>query len=300
MTLDSGATCTGVDAQGNKVYSYNHGKIFSGNHNSLSSTSAGFYLSKDGLSIGSKFSVDDDGILNATNVNLSGVINVSGTGGSKIGNWMVNEDNLYGSHRASNNLWYDITIGSNGNLFARQWASGVTPHVPATEDVDYTTLWSINSDGTVNFKNLTANVAGLLGGWTIDGNKLYSGTLKLNGGSSPSIEVGSDVTLTPADGIVANKGKFGNAFDISTNSFGNANVSMANLNSGTIQLNNSTIKLTGSTGEIICKKITIPSGGSIQIDSKDVALKGTTYSITMSGTADLQTGAWSGSTTLTL
>ena len=52
LVLDSGAIVEGTNAKGEKIYTASTpGKIYSGNHSSLNSTSKGFYLSQDGLSI---------------------------------------------------------------------------------------------------------------------------------------------------------------------------------------------------------------------------------------------------------
>ena len=52
LVLDSGAIVTGYNTKGEKVYTAtNPGKIYTGNHNTLSSTNKGLYLSQDGLSI---------------------------------------------------------------------------------------------------------------------------------------------------------------------------------------------------------------------------------------------------------
>lgn len=61
MTIDSGATCAGIDANGNKIYTYGQAKIYSGTHSTLNSNSAGFYLSNDGLSIGPSFRINTSG-----------------------------------------------------------------------------------------------------------------------------------------------------------------------------------------------------------------------------------------------
>lgn len=51
LVIDSGATVTGQDANGNKTYNYDYGKIYSGNHNTVNNSNTGFYLGKDGFSI---------------------------------------------------------------------------------------------------------------------------------------------------------------------------------------------------------------------------------------------------------
>lgn len=61
LVLDSGATFDHLDEHGNKIYTYSQAKIYSGSHNTLASTSAGFYLSDDGLSIGPSFKINTTG-----------------------------------------------------------------------------------------------------------------------------------------------------------------------------------------------------------------------------------------------
>ena len=55
----------------------NEGRIYSGAHSSFGSTVDGFFISKNGLSIGGKFRVDKNGDLVASNVDLSGKITAS-------------------------------------------------------------------------------------------------------------------------------------------------------------------------------------------------------------------------------
>ena len=59
-----------------------NGKIYSGNHSELSSIKQGFYLSHDGLSIGSDFYVSSTGILTSLH------------NGSNIGNWKIKEKEI--------------------------------------------------------------------------------------------------------------------------------------------------------------------------------------------------------------
>ena len=90
------------------VLGSSYGKIYSGNHTTFRSNDDGFYLSNEGLSIGSKFDVDQYGNLSATNVNLTGAI--TATSGS-IGNVTISDGALtngyftldaYGQLTASN------------------------------------------------------------------------------------------------------------------------------------------------------------------------------------------------------
>jgi hypothetical protein len=297
LTLDSGATCTGVDAQGNKVYSYNHGKIFSGNHNSLSSTSAGFYLSKDGLSIGNtiKITADNNGTveigrltgskkwiingdsnnsyigysasafgctnLDSPNYTITGDTNsvYIGTDGIRLGtkfavdnagnmvaehiiinspqgwlgNWMYNDTNLYGSHLSIDGHWYDITIGSNGNLFARQYEVGYAPGDPGASS-HATTLWQILPNGQTSFKNVV--------------------NLRTPSGNA---------YMTDADGIVADKGEIG-GFTITDTNLSSANNISLNSSTGTINCNN-----LNSYGAITA---------STDLDTVNLKVNGYTYS----------------------
>lgn len=256
MVIDSGATKSEeLDEQGRPIYTYSFGKIYAGQHTTLGSTAEnGFYLSKEGLSIGnsirvttenggkievgklsgnkkwtingdsnnSYISYDTDSFdsFNLTSVDFSIGSNSHinsiyiGTDGIRLGQhfavdkegnlaadhivirskqgflgtWMYNGDNLYGKVKRSDKLWYDITIGSDGNLYARKYASGVKPEDPGAISQSELT-WEIRPDGTASFAKFEIDDSGVIGGFTVGGSSGYyltsgnisCGTIKVNG-----------------------------------------------------------------------------------------------------------------------
>jgi hypothetical protein len=129
----------------------NQGKIYSGSHSTLNSTSNGFYLSQDGLSIGSKFSVTAAGVLTATDGTFTGKI--TATDGA-IGGWTIGATSLSAK---------GITISSSGSISGDGSGGGT---------------WSINrGKATFNNAEITGKItssSGQIGGFTISGSSLYS------------------------------------------------------------------------------------------------------------------------------
>ena len=135
-----------IDGDKNKSYiSYGGDKWAQAANDS--GTTAKVYLGTDGISIGSRFSVNPQGYF----VAYSG----------QIGGWNITKTQL----KAGN-----ITLNSNGSM---NGGSG-----------NYT--WSIGTNGQANFNYLTANKGGKIGGWTIGKNTLTGGGLTLNSGGSIS------------------------------------------------------------------------------------------------------------------
>ena len=67
LVLDSGAVVSGTNSKGEKQYTASTpGKVYTGNHSTLASTTKGFYLSQDGLSI------SDAGSANRIELNTTG------------------------------------------------------------------------------------------------------------------------------------------------------------------------------------------------------------------------------------
>lgn len=78
----------------NSLSSQGEAKIYTGNHLNLTSTANGFYLSHDGISLGSKFKVTNDGVVrvgnNAVNSKTSDCWEINGDGNGsyiKYGTW---------------------------------------------------------------------------------------------------------------------------------------------------------------------------------------------------------------------
>lgn len=200
------------------------GKFYSHGHDNLNATNTGFYLSYDGFSIGSKFRIDSSGILQATDALLTGTIHVTGNGISTIGNWTVNNDNLYSrvTRTSSPAGTFDITIGSDGNMFGKKLIS----NNPET----WETQWEIKRNGDCYFKNIYGEVPSGKN-LKISGNLIVDGSATING------------TLTAAGGNVSFSGASGGTskicgFTINSDSFTGTN-----------------IQIYSNTGYIYCEKL---------------------------------------------
>lgn len=121
--------------------------------NNDNDTTAQVYLGTDGISLGTRFSITNQGELTA----------YKGT----IGGWEISKTQLKSS---SNN----IVLKANGSI-----EGGKAGKTKDGKDYDYT--WSIDTNGQAKFNYITANNGGKIGGWTINGNKLSSHGLILNG-----------------------------------------------------------------------------------------------------------------------
>lgn len=231
-----------VDTASNYQYP---GKFYSHSHDSLSATNTGFYLSYDGFSIGSKFRIDSAGNLQATDALLTGTIHVTGNGVSTIGNWVVNSDNLYSriTRTSSPAGTFDITIGSDGNMFGKKLASVD----PETGVETWETQWEIRRDGDCYFKNISGEVpAGK--------NLKVAGALTVSGSAS----VGG--TLTVGDP------SHNNGFTLSQNSITGANITISTTAGGQISLG--AVHLTSQDGGINCTKLS--ASGNISCSSLTV------------------------------
>ena len=218
ITLDAGI----IDISTGKVTG--PGKIYSHSHDTLmSDANKGFYLSYDGLSIGSKAKLTDDGTMYLGN----GAVTKGGVSGQTGGYyWTINADSSrayisYGgdssyvnadttsNHPAKVYLGTDgLSIGrkfsvtNQGNLKAYSgeiggWEIGTTTLTGGTGSTssgnrkNYLTLnkngsisggktyaWSITQDGLATFNN--ANISGIINagsgsiaGWTFNSDELY-------------------------------------------------------------------------------------------------------------------------------
>ena len=152
-------------------------KIFSGGHETLDSNLKGFYLSQDGLSIGSKVYIDDTGTMRlgtgaTTNTGKHWVIDGGSGYNSSISYVNTNDDteSVYiGTDIIRlgklNNGKYPFSVTNKGKLYAK--------------------------DAEIEGK-ITAN-EGKIAGWTIDGSTLQSqnNRVRLNAEGSHTIEGGS-------------------------------------------------------------------------------------------------------------
>lgn len=206
ITLDAGV----IDDETGEVIG--PGKFYSHSHVSLNSTSKGFYLSHDGLSIGNKFKVTDTGVLYIGN-------NATGYGGTQDGNyWTINGDGSrsyisYGGSASFNkadnkddkttaakvylgtdgiSLGNKFSVNPLGQLIAYNgtiggWTIGrsslsaknLVLNSEGSISGGSTYQWSIASGGTATFSRLLAT-GGTIGGWNIKSDRLQAGDLKLH------------------------------------------------------------------------------------------------------------------------
>lgn len=155
-------------------------KIYTGNHNTLNSTSEGFYLSHQGFSIGSKFYVSQDGVL-------------------RLGAGAVTEANA--------NHWtitakQDVEIKDrNGKVTGHDWRSYIKYGTHNTNDYVYigTDGFKLGTNFSVNSAGELIAASGKIGKWHIDGGAIYWGTKRTTGAvdtNKPRVSLGSDGHLT--------------------------------------------------------------------------------------------------------
>lgn len=254
ITLDAGT----YDEETNTVTG--PGKIYSHNHNSLNTAGKGFYLSNDGLSIGTKFKIDVSD--NPDGTNKGGILRL-GLGAvdpnSSSDHWIIdgkesNDVQKYNSkgevekdqngnplkisksrsfisygnnandtyfipagqqHNSKVYIGTDgISLGNNfsvdnqGNLISRTgyiggWeitsntltAGNITLNSNGSITGGSSYAWSIDTNGSAVFNNLTANGSGTIGGWKIGNSTLTGGSLILNSNGSmsgPYWSIGTD------------------------------------------------------------------------------------------------------------
>lgn len=186
--------------------------------NNDNDTTAQVYLGTDGISLGTRFSITNQGALKA----YSG----------EIGGWVISKTQLKSS---SNN----IVLKANGSI-----EGGKT----GTKDgKDYNYTWSIGTDGKAKFNYITANNGGKIGGWTINGNMLSSNGLILNGNNGTITGGGmawngNDINInisglgSCAPGLTTGAGSmYGSSGFLGSKSEGNAPLKWSN---GELSLNN--------------------------------------------------------------
>lgn len=197
ITIDSGRTMTGLDENGNKVYTNGQGKIYGGSHNILGSSENGFYLSSDGMSIGSKVYIDSNGVMRL------------GAGA------VANSGNFWTIDGGNNSYISYGTVGSNGSVYI------------GTDAIKLGSQFSVDNNGYLEAKNIKAT-GGSIGGWNISDSCIWSTDGKvalyndgrITGGSEGKTFTlsGNGLSFTGANGINidANTGTFkGTGFELS-------------------------------------------------------------------------------------
>lgn len=137
------------------------GKIYSGKHSSLNDISNGFYLSNDGLSIGSKVNINSDGVMTLGSGSKKWIID-------SIGDKPDNEESYIAYNKDGSQRVY---IG--------------TDKISLGPKIDGVGKFEVNSNGEGKFAGSIEATSGTIGGWTIGSNSLSSNnrrvTLSNNG-----------------------------------------------------------------------------------------------------------------------
>ena len=227
------------------IFGSSNGKIYSGEHISLASEKDGFYLSQDGLSIGSKAKVTSTGVM------YLGTGAVKGTGK----HWTIDGGNdsyiAYGttSFQGKDKDNKGVYIGTNGISLSDKFSVNSKGTL---ESIDgHIGGWTIGSnsltggktilasDGTITCNKLIASTSGSIGGWTIGSNSLTGGKTTL----------ASDGTLT-CNKLIAE----------SSGSIGGWTINNQSLSNGTITLDGA--QITSKHFTLDASGVTLSSGGT--------------------------------------
>lgn len=264
-----------------------NGSIYSNNHNSISNTGNGFFISQDGLSIGSKIKIDETGIVKV------GPGAVAGTGK----HWTINGDSNRAYIAYGGTTRYDadttgkstdssrVYLGTDGISLGRRFSVTQNGHLRAYEGIiggwtigtssikaNYITLnsngsiiangegltnpWSITSNGTATFSRIYANNSGKIAGWTISPHKLSANNIEIN--SDGSIQT-SDFTagglgwqILKSGKVYFNQATIRGTIYADAGKIGHWNISTNNLitwdTDALFQMGNLTLQTRGSDG----------------------------------------------------
>ena len=164
------------------IFGSRNGKIYSGSHASLTNTQKGFYLSQDGLSIGSKAKITSTGVM---------YLGAGAVDEKTDKHWTVdggeNSYIAYGttSFQGKNKDSAGVYVGTNGISLSDKFSVDNKGNLEST--AGHIGGWTIGSDslsggnttfksdGTVTCNKLVANTSGTIGGWTIEKNRLKNG-----------------------------------------------------------------------------------------------------------------------------
>ena len=183
------------------------GKIYSHSHSSLDATGNGFYLSKDGMSIGSKVYIDAAGAMRL------GYGATSGTGR----HWVISGTSSNSYICYGTNTWHeadtdggstrDVYLGTDGFSLGRRFSvsnlgelkayqgqiggwtisrtklSAGNIELDASGQIsggDSSNRWYIYPAGVAYFSNVIANQKGNIAGWNINPTTLTGGNITLN------------------------------------------------------------------------------------------------------------------------
>lgn len=173
ITLDAGTTKDGVTTYG----------IYSHNHKSLSSRVTGFYLSKDGLSIGKSIEISS-----AENGTIK-VGRLSGTRYWTIGGTSNSDDNKNYSYISYNTNMFNSTNLGNSDSYNIGGSSGQV--YIGTNGLRLGNKFAVDSDGNLVAKHLIAKNGGVIAGWEIT-----SSSLRKKDSSNKGIRIKSNGNIT--------------------------------------------------------------------------------------------------------
>lgn len=172
ITLDAGTTKDGKTTYG----------IYSHNHNSLESRATGFYLGKDGLSIGKSIEISsaDDGVIK--------VGRLSGAKYWTIGGTSKNDDSDY-SYISYNTDKFNSTNLGNSDSYNIDGSRNQV--YIGTNGLRLGDKFAVDSDGNLVAKHLIAKNGGVIAGWEIT-----SHSLRKKNSSNKGIRIKSNGNIT--------------------------------------------------------------------------------------------------------
>ena len=234
ITLDSGSIVEGIDAEGNRVYrNVSAGRLYSHSHSELNNGSVGFYLSADGLSLGSKVKIDTNGIVKIGSGAVTGIgkhWTIDGAENSFIGynTTAFNAFNLGSTDYHINGGHNQVYLGTDGIRLGSRFA--------------------VDADGNVVARNLIAKEGGNIGGWEIEEDALSSSGIVINSNGSiytSNFSENGRGWMISASGV----GHFNELIANRSGSIGGWEISSRGIASGNISLDkNGSIRSSGGNG----------------------------------------------------
>ena len=184
ITAKGGGTIAGwtigdEELQGGQIHLNKNGKIYSNTHNALNNTGTGFYLSSEGLSIGSKVKINNDGV---AYFGLGAVDNQNSN------HWTINSDTSKSYISYGGNTKWTSATNDNGTQ-AKVYIG--------TDGISIGSRFSISPQG-----ELIAN-SGKIGGWEISNSTLTGGT---NSDDKPIITLNSNGSMQGPNWSISSSG----------------------------------------------------------------------------------------------
>ena len=213
ITAKGGGTIAGWNITDSQLYSNvpvssgrlvmdssSEGKIYSGSHDSLKSTSKGFYLSEDGLSISNtiRITATDNGKVEVGRISSSYHWTIDGNSsksyiGYNASSFNTNTNSVYIGTDGISLSKDKFAVTNAGVMLAKAGLIGgwtITDTTLAAGNIVLNSngsmvggdpySWAIGTDGTAVFNNIVANVGGYIAGWAINPTALVGGNISLN------------------------------------------------------------------------------------------------------------------------